>query len=49
MGGKSRKGTGGVSKKLIDSLKNGTYSSGKKKSCINIPKDDKDKPKTIFE
>lgn len=47
MGGKSRKG-GGVSKKLIDSLKNGTYSTGKKK-CVNIPKDDKDKPKSIFE
>ena len=48
MGGKSRKG-GGVSRKLIESLKNGSYGTNGKKKCVNIPKDDKDKPKSIFE
>lgn len=47
-GGKSRK-SGGVSRKLIDALKSGKYSSGSKKSN-NSPKDDpKTKDKDIFE
>jgi hypothetical protein len=37
MGGKSRK-AGGVSKKLIDRLKAGNYSTGKKP--IKVPKDE---------
>lgn len=49
MGGKSRK-SGGVSKKLIDALKSGKYSTGSKKG-INTPKDDDKirKDKDIFE
>lgn len=47
MGGKSRK-HGGVSKKLIDALKSGKYDDGKKK-CVNIPKDEKTRGKSLFE
>jgi len=47
-GGKSRK-SGGVSKKLIDALKSGKYSTGSKK-CNNSPKDENTtKDKDIFE
>jgi hypothetical protein len=48
MGGKSRK-SGSVSKKLIDRLKAGNYSTGGKKS-IKLPKDEnKTRDKSIFD
>lgn len=47
-GGKSRK-SGGVSRKLIDALKSGKYSTGSKKSN-NSPKDEKaTRDKDIFD
>jgi hypothetical protein len=47
MGGKSRK-SGGVSKKLIDALKSGKYSTGGKK-CNNGKLDADRRDKDIFE
>jgi hypothetical protein len=47
MGGKSRK-SGGVSKKLIDALKSGKYSTGGKK-CNNGKDAEKNRDKDIFE
>lgn len=48
MGGKSRK-SGGVSKKLIDALKSGKYSTGSKKGNNSPKDDDKTRSKDIFE
>jgi hypothetical protein len=47
MGGKSRK-SGGVSKKLIDALKSGKYSTGSKK-CNNTKDENKTTDKSLFD
>jgi hypothetical protein len=47
MGGKSRK-SGGVSKKLIDSLKSGKYLESKKK-CGGTKNENKNRGKSLFE
>ena len=47
MGGKSRK-SGGVSKKLVMALKNGTYSKSSKGSC-GKKQDQKPYSQTLFE
>jgi hypothetical protein len=48
MGGKSRK-SGGVSKKLIDRLKAGNYSSSNKKGIKSTKDENKTRDKSIFD
>lgn len=48
MGGKSRK-SGGVSKKLVMALKNGTYSKSSKKGSCGKKQDQKPYSQTLFE
>jgi hypothetical protein len=48
MGGKSRK-SGGVSKKLVMALKNGTYSKSSKKTNCGKKQDTTPYSRTLFE